>query len=105
MENINPISTPMEVGLKLSKDNGGKKVSTSTLYRSLMGSPMYLTAPRPDLMFAVSMIGRFMESPTQSIHQLYVEPFIKAFIMQELKIQDWLVIAIVNGEEVLMITN
>ncbi|XP_077237102.1 secreted RxLR effector protein 161-like [Tasmannia lanceolata] len=52
----------MEVSLKLLK-NEDKKGVDATLYRSLVGSLMYLTTTGPDLMFAVSMISRFMESP------------------------------------------
>ncbi|XP_038981708.1 secreted RxLR effector protein 161-like [Phoenix dactylifera] len=62
MENASPVSTLMEVGLKLTKDDD-KRMIDATLCRSLVGSLMYLTATRPDLMFAVSLISRFMESP------------------------------------------
>ena len=37
-----------------------------SLYRSLVDSLLYLTATRPDLMFTVSMLSRFMESPKKS---------------------------------------
>jgi hypothetical protein len=33
------------------------------MFRSLVGNLMYLTATRPDIMFAVSLISRFMEAP------------------------------------------
>lgn len=54
--------TPMEFGLKLTKDSSDEAVDSS-LYRSLVGSLMYLTATRPDILFAVSLISRFMEFP------------------------------------------
>ena len=63
MKDCNPVSTPFEFGLKLNKDNGGKKVN-STLYKQIVGSLMYLTATRPDIMHAVSVISRYMECPT-----------------------------------------
>lgn len=62
MENANSVSTPCVTGLKLSKKGEGKLVDP-TIYRSLVGNLMYLTATRPDLMFVVSMISRFMEKP------------------------------------------
>eukprot|EP00268_Persea_americana_P008859 TRINITY_DN13467_c1_g2_i1.p1 TRINITY_DN13467_c1_g2~~TRINITY_DN13467_c1_g2_i1.p1 ORF type:complete len:401 (+),score=79.48 TRINITY_DN13467_c1_g2_i1:1121-2323(+) len=62
MEDAKPISTPMEVGLKLSKFDG-KKVVHPTLYRSLVGGLVYLTTTRPNLTYAASMLSHFMESP------------------------------------------
>lgn len=46
------------------KEDGEKKVNAS-LYRSLVGSLLYLTATRPDIMFAASFLSRFMQSPSQ----------------------------------------
>ena len=34
-----------------------------TLFKRLVGSLMYLTVTRPDIMYGVSLISRFMESP------------------------------------------
>nr|GEU99660.1 retrovirus-related Pol polyprotein from transposon TNT 1-94 [Tanacetum cinerariifolium] len=48
---------------KPSKHDGGKAVD-STLFKSLVGSLRYLTSTRPDILFAVGMISRFMEEPT-----------------------------------------
>lgn len=62
MENANPVATPCITGLKLSKEGEGKLVN-ATMFRSLVGNLMYLTATRPDIMFVVSMISRFMEKP------------------------------------------
>ncbi|KAL3645031.1 hypothetical protein CASFOL_010211 [Castilleja foliolosa] len=62
MENSNPVSTPCITGLKLSKEGEGKLVNP-TMFRSLIGNLMYLTATRPDIMFSVSLISRFMEKP------------------------------------------
>ncbi|KAG8640637.1 hypothetical protein MANES_13G070650v8 [Manihot esculenta] len=64
MKDCNPASTPTEFGLKLHKDLEGKKVD-STLYRQIVGSLIYLTGTRPDIMYAVSLISKFMESPTK----------------------------------------
>ncbi|GKD67978.1 retrovirus-related pol polyprotein from transposon TNT 1-94 [Tanacetum coccineum] len=61
----NPISTPMEPGIKLCKFSGGKKVNAS-MYRSLVGSLRYLTCTRPDISFSVGIVSRFMEDPVYS---------------------------------------
>ena len=63
MKDCNPVSTLTEFGLKLNKDNEGKKVD-STLYKQIVDSLMYLTATRPDIMYSVSLISRYMENPT-----------------------------------------
>ena len=64
MKNCNSICTPIEVGMKLIIDPGGKNVD-STIYKQMMGSLMYLTAIRPGVMHIVSLISRFMESPKE----------------------------------------
>ncbi|XP_071928275.1 uncharacterized mitochondrial protein AtMg00810-like [Coffea arabica] len=65
MSNCNSVSTPVEVGLKLIKESGGKRVD-STLYKQIVRSLMYLTATRSDIMHAVSLISRYMESPRET---------------------------------------
>ncbi|XP_021974713.1 uncharacterized mitochondrial protein AtMg00810-like [Helianthus annuus] len=65
MTHCNTVSTPMEYGLRLSKDDPEEFVDEG-IYRSLVGSLMYLTNTRPDIMFAVSKISRFMECPKKS---------------------------------------
>ncbi|KAL5564205.1 hypothetical protein UlMin_027369 [Ulmus minor] len=64
MKNCNSVNTPTEFGLKLNKDHEGKKVD-GTLYKQIVGSLMYLTATRPDIMYSVSLISRYMENPTE----------------------------------------
>ncbi|KAK0608154.1 hypothetical protein LWI29_026328 [Acer saccharum] len=65
MDKAVPCSTLMEVNLKLRIGDESEEVD-ATLYRSLVGNLMYLTATRPDLMFSVSMLSRFMTSPKKS---------------------------------------
>jgi len=57
--------TPTVMGLKLSKEDNIKDFDPS-LYKSIVGSLMYLTATRPDIMFVVSLISRFMERPKEA---------------------------------------
>ncbi|KAL0551073.1 hypothetical protein IC582_010150 [Cucumis melo] len=65
MENASPCNTPMDANLELCKDDIGEAVDPS-LYRSLVGSLMYLTATRPDILFAISMLSRFMTNSKRS---------------------------------------
>lgn len=51
MERCNPISTLLAQNEKLSKDDGQGEANV-TLYRSIIGSLLYLTATKPDLMYA-----------------------------------------------------
>eukprot|EP00253_Pinus_taeda_P032852 PITA_32852 len=57
--------TPIVMGLKLSKEDSNKDFDHS-LYKSIVGSLMYLTAIRPDIMHDVSLISRFMERPKEA---------------------------------------
>ena len=56
MKNFNFVDTPMETGLKLVKDFEGKKVG-NTFYKQIVGSLMYLTTTRPDIMHVVNLIS------------------------------------------------
>lgn len=64
MEGCNSVPTPLVVNEKLQKEDGSKEVDAS-IYRSLVGSLLYLTATRPDIMYAASLLSRFMHKPTQ----------------------------------------
>lgn len=63
MDKCNPVGTPIEHKAKPSKHDGGEAVD-STQFKSLVGSLRYLTCTRPDILFAVGLISRFMEEPT-----------------------------------------
>ncbi|XP_018476684.2 secreted RxLR effector protein 161-like [Raphanus sativus] len=52
----------MVTGTKLSKVGNGTSVDP-TSFKQLVGSLRYLTATRPDLIYLVNMVSRFMESP------------------------------------------
>jgi hypothetical protein len=58
MEKCKPIKTPMPTNGHLDLDEGGNPVD-QTLYRSMIGSLLYLIASRPDIMFSVCMCARF----------------------------------------------
>ena len=57
--------TPNVMQLKLSKEYCSKNID-QTLYKSIVGSLMCLTTTRPDIMYVVSLISRFMETPKET---------------------------------------
>ncbi|WVZ60555.1 hypothetical protein U9M48_010561 [Paspalum notatum var. saurae] len=65
MGDCKPISTPMSTNEHLDADVEGKPVDQST-YRSMIGSLLYLTASRPDIMFSVCLCARFQAAPKES---------------------------------------
>jgi hypothetical protein len=62
MVECNSAQTPMEERLKLSRNSEIEE--DATLYRKLIGSLRYLVHTRPDLIFAVGYLNRFMQRPT-----------------------------------------
>ncbi|GKE65098.1 hypothetical protein Tco_1519259, partial [Tanacetum coccineum] len=54
---IKTASTPMETQKPLLKDEDGEEVNVH-MYRSMIGSLMYLTSLRSDIMFAVCACAR-----------------------------------------------
>jgi len=63
MNNCKPVSTLVECGIKLSKYEKGEMVDP-TIFRSLVGNLRYLTCTRPDILYGVGLVSRYMESPT-----------------------------------------
>ncbi|XXG68728.1 hypothetical protein AAC387_Pa06g1749 [Persea americana] len=57
--------TPMSTTVKLSLDSAGKEYN-ETLYRSMIGSLLYLTASRPDISFSVGVCARYPSKPNES---------------------------------------
>ncbi|GJU62251.1 putative ribonuclease H-like domain-containing protein, partial [Tanacetum coccineum] len=62
---VKTASTPMETQKLLLKDEDGEEVDVH-LYRSMIGSLMYLTSSRPDIMFAVCACARYQVNPKVS---------------------------------------
>ncbi|GKV01270.1 hypothetical protein SLEP1_g13835 [Rubroshorea leprosula] len=65
MANCKPVSTPIACGTRLSKYDESTKVDPS-LYRSLVGNLRYLTCTRPDILYGVGLVSRYMEAPTST---------------------------------------
>ncbi|GJT78406.1 putative ribonuclease H-like domain-containing protein [Tanacetum coccineum] len=62
---VKTASTPMETQKLLLKDEDGEEVDVH-LYRSMIGSLMYLTSSRLDIMFAVCACARYQVNPKVS---------------------------------------
>ncbi|GJR18339.1 putative ribonuclease H-like domain-containing protein [Tanacetum coccineum] len=69
--NVKSASTPVDLEKPLVKDGDADDVDVH-LYRSMIGSLMYLTASRPDIMFVVCACARFQVTPKTS-HLLAVK--------------------------------
>ena len=65
MEEAKTMKTPMSSSIKLDKDEKGKSIG-STMYRGMIGSLLYLTASRPDIMYSVCLCARFQSCPKES---------------------------------------
>ncbi|GJY53951.1 retrovirus-related pol polyprotein from transposon TNT 1-94 [Tanacetum coccineum] len=65
LEDSKPMKTPMSSDRKIMKDKECESVD-STKYRGMIGSLLYLTASRPDIMFSVCLCARFQEAPKTS---------------------------------------
>jgi hypothetical protein len=64
MKNAKPMKTPMGTNGHLDLDTGGKSVDQK-VYRSMIGSLLYLCASRPDIMLSVCMCARFHANPKE----------------------------------------
>ncbi|KAG6496256.1 hypothetical protein ZIOFF_044115 [Zingiber officinale] len=65
MDDCNPINTLVDYGTKLSKNEEGKTVDP-TRFKSLVGSLWYLTCTRPDILYRVGLVSRFIEEPKET---------------------------------------
>jgi hypothetical protein len=64
MKNGKPIKTPMGTNGHLDLDMGGKSVDQK-VYRSMIGSLLYLCASRPNIMLSVCICARFQANPKE----------------------------------------
>nr|GEW42308.1 ribonuclease H-like domain-containing protein [Tanacetum cinerariifolium] len=75
---IKTASTPMETQKPLLKDEGGKEVDVH-MYRSMIGSLMYLTSSRLDIIFVVYPYARYQVNPKVS-HLYAVKGFLDSMM-------------------------
>ena len=65
LEDVKAKSTPMGSSINLNMDEIGKPVDR-TKYRGMIGSLLYLTASRPNIMYSVCLCARFQACPNES---------------------------------------
>nr|GEX73444.1 copia protein [Tanacetum cinerariifolium] len=65
LEDSKPIKTPMSSETKLTRDEDGEFID-DIKYRGMIGSLLYLTASRPNIIFSVCLCARFQEVPKTS---------------------------------------
>ena len=65
LNDVKPASTPMPTKCQLDIDPNGKAVDQK-VYRSMIGSLLYLCASRPYIMLSVGICARFQAAPKES---------------------------------------
>ena len=63
MKNCIKVNTPIEYGVKMSKNNEEDKIN-STTFKNLVGSLRYLTCIIPYILFRVGFVRKFIETLT-----------------------------------------
>ena len=75
LESASSVRTPMSPNVKLTVDLLGKSVDSS-LYRSMIGSLLYLTTNRPDISYSIGVCARYQANPKES-HMTTLKRIIK----------------------------
>nr|GFA83418.1 hypothetical protein [Tanacetum cinerariifolium] len=83
---VKTASTSMETQKPLLKDEDGKEIDVR-MYRSMIGSLMYLTSLRPNIMFAVCACARYQVN--QKISHLYAVKRIFRYLKGQPKLGQW----------------
>ncbi|XP_059635533.1 uncharacterized mitochondrial protein AtMg00810-like [Cornus florida] len=68
MDDCKAVSTPLCPNTKLSLEYTTEAVP-STFYRSIIGSLLYVTVSRPDIMYSVGFVAKFQSNPKVSHFQ------------------------------------
>ncbi|GJZ45941.1 hypothetical protein Tco_0593537 [Tanacetum coccineum] len=83
---VKTASTPTETQKHLLKDEDGEEVDIH-MYRSIIGSLMYLTSSRPNIMFAVCACARYQVNP--KVSHLYAVKRIFRYLKGQPKLGLW----------------
>nr|GEY94233.1 hypothetical protein [Tanacetum cinerariifolium] len=83
---VKTASTPMETQKPLLKDEDSKELNVH-MYRSMIGSLMYLTSSRPDIMFAVGAYARYQVNP--EVSHLHAMKRIFRYLKGQPKLSIW----------------
>ena len=65
LDSASLVRTPVRPNVKLTVDLLGKSVNYF-LYRSMIGSLLYLTGSRPNISYSVGVYARYQENPKES---------------------------------------
>ncbi|GJU26035.1 putative ribonuclease H-like domain-containing protein [Tanacetum coccineum] len=79
---VKTANTPIETQKSLLKDEDGEEVDVH-MYRSMIGSLMYLTSSRPDIMFVVCACARYQVNPKHTLIVIRLEQAWKGSLQQE----------------------
>jgi len=69
MSDLSPQLTPISTSTALDEDLDSKAVDQKE-YRSMIGSLLYLTTPRPDIQYGVGLCARYQASSRTSHRQV-----------------------------------
>ncbi|KAL9996279.1 putative RNA-directed DNA polymerase [Helianthus debilis subsp. tardiflorus] len=75
MSSSTPAATPLATNHGIHPDLAGDRVD-ETLYRTMIGSLMYLTASRPDIMYPTCLAARYQSNPRAS-HMIIVKRILR----------------------------
>ena len=79
MADAKPIKTPVAGNGHLDLNEDGKSVDQK-VYRSMIGSLLYLCASRPDIMLSVCMCARFQANPKEC-HLVAVKRILRYLVL------------------------
>ena len=75
LESASSVRTPMSPNVKLIVDLLGKNVDSS-LYKSMIGSLLYLTASKPDISYSMRVCAKYQANPKES-HMIVLKRIVK----------------------------
>jgi hypothetical protein len=86
MDNSKSIKTPMTTNAHLDLDDGGNSIDLK-LYISMIGSLLYLTVFRPDIIFSVCICARFQAS-LKECHMMVIKGILR-YLRETLNLDLW----------------